>query len=234
MALAFTPEEALRRWCDPAAVKLMDDLSHYAGEPLITIIGGAPTYSDIMHQRYCSARGPLESFVIGELKAGRWTASALEHPVTLKSERTLVPAHFWSFLKLDFKAATAEGNQLKLVEIKIDTAPSTQFKDPNQDGSRQSNEEIVQLGFSDDDDAIFNLGGERLIFRGLVQQSILRQLVDAYYNDRELRTSEVLQKAGSEADSIAKAFRNNPHWPKLRQIIHQYQGFVWLDLRAPP
>jgi hypothetical protein len=52
----------------------------------------------------------------------------------------------------------------------------------------------VRLQLSDDD-SILTLFGERLIFGGAIQKSILRQLVDACRNDRRLRTAEVLRRA---------------------------------------
>jgi hypothetical protein len=238
MELALTPEEALRRWCDPAAIRAMDDLSYYAERLPIIIVGDYPTHDDIMHQRYRDIREPLERFVVGELRAGARTATALELPMTLKSERIRVPPEFWTFMKLDFKAATAEGNGLSLVEIKIESTPfaqSTPSEPPRSQGPEQCQSigsvEAVRLS---DDNAILILFGKKLIFRGSIQQSILRQLVDAHGGDRQLRTFQVLQKAGSEADSIAKAFRKNPHWPKLERIIRQERGFVWLDLTSPP
>jgi hypothetical protein len=240
---ALTPEEAVRRWCDPAAIKAMDGLSYYAERLPYWILGAPPTHDQLMHDRYCKIRQPLEEFVVFQLRNGRWTATALQSPVTLQSERLRVPAKFWDFLKLDFKAATAEGKRLELVEVKIELAPSGQsersgppaIESPGpQHRESRSPSGADQLLHLSDDNAILSLFGEKLIFRGKIQQSILRQLVDAYRDDGRLRTSEILRRAGSDVDSIAKAFRNNRHWPLLQKIIRQDQGFVWLDLSAPP
>jgi hypothetical protein len=239
---ALTPEAALHQWCDPAAVKAMDDLSAYA-EQMPRVYGEKPTHYEAMHDRYWQIRGPLEDRVIGNLKNGGWRATALELPITLLSERVRVSARFWGFLTLDFKAATAEGNGLKLVEIEIEAAPSRQTEHlggrsidapaPQRPESQPPIDISAPLHLSDDN-AILTLWGEKLMFRGPIQKSILRQLVDAHCDDRRLRTVEILQKAGSEVDSIAKAFRSNRHLPKLKRIIRQEQGFAWLDLTTPP
>jgi len=218
----------------------MDQLSYYAERVPITILGGPPTHDRLMHDRYCQIRAPLESFLTGNLIAGEWTATALQLPLTLESTRMRVPPRFWRFLELDFKAATAEGNNMQLVDIEIERSPfhSTATALPRIDGSvpdstRTSTGTQVHLDLSDDD-SILRLGSEKLMFRGSIQKSILRQLVNAHRDDRRLRTAEMLHKAGSETDSIAKAFRNNRYWPKLAKIIRQEQGFIWVDLSAPP
>jgi hypothetical protein len=244
LSTALAPEEALRQWCDPDAVKAMDQLSYYAERAPITILGGPPTHDEIMHDRYCHARAPLEAFLIGQLVAGQWAATAFQLPLTLQSKRMRVPPQFWRFLQLDFKAATAEGNEMKLVEIQIERSPFHSVHDPtspalegptSESSMRHSSSDGMQVQLQlSGDDSILTLFGEKLIFGGPIQRSILRQLVDAHRDDRRLRTAEVLRRAGSEVDSIAKAFRSNRHWPKLTQIIRQEQGFIWLDLRTPP
>jgi hypothetical protein len=240
---ALAPEEALRHWCDPDAVKAMERLSYYSERIPMTILGYPATEDERMHGQYCRLREPLENVVLSRLRDGAWIATALQLPVTLNSERIPVPAYFWRFLELDFKTASADGNGLKLVEIEIersncheaDAPPAT----PTDVLSLQAlapqrhRATSVQLQLSDDN-AVLTLFDEKLIFRGTIQRLILRQLVDAHSEDRRLKTAEVLRKAGTEVDSIAKAFRKNPHWPTLKKIIRQEQGFCWMYLNAPP
>jgi hypothetical protein len=220
----------------------MEKLSYYSERPLITILGAPQTENERMRDQYCRLREPLENDVLGSLRNGRWTATALQLPVTLNSERIRVPAHFWRFLELDFKTASAEGNGLKLVEIEIErlncdaavVPPTT----PTDVLSPQPLAPERLRGISDqlllsDDNAVLTLFNEKLIFRGVIQTLILRQLVDAHSEGRRLKTAEVLRKAGSDVDSIAKAFRKNRHWPALNKIIRQEQGVCWIDLNTP-
>lgn len=78
--------------------------------------------------------------------------------------------------------------------------------------------------------ATLTIHGDVLHIRGEVQQSIVKQLVDAFQLGKRLRTADVLEKAQSSADSLAKAFRGSPNWPTLRRHLRQEQGFCWFDL----
>lgn len=80
-----------------------------------------------------------------------------------------------------------------------------------------------------EDSAVLTLGREVLSFRGEIQQSILRQLVDAFHAGRRLRTAEVLAHAGSNEDTLKKAFRGNPSWPKLKRVLRWENGFCWIE-----
>ena len=69
-----------------------------------------------------------------------------------------------------------------------------------------------------------------LQIRGAIQRSIVEQLVAAFRLGKRLRTADVLSKAGSSADSLAKAFKGSPNWPTLCHHLRQAQGFCWLEL----
>jgi hypothetical protein len=80
------------------------------------------------------------------------------------------------------------------------------------------------------DGATLTIHGEVLHFRGAVQQSIVKQLVDAFRLGRRLRTADVLLNAGSSADTLAKAFKGSPNWQTLRLHLNQDLGFCWFEL----
>jgi hypothetical protein len=80
------------------------------------------------------------------------------------------------------------------------------------------------------DDVTLTIHGDVIHVRGPVQQSIIRQLVDAFRLGKRLRAADVLRKAGSSADSLAKAFKGSPNWPTLRRYLRQEQGFCWFEL----
>lgn len=80
------------------------------------------------------------------------------------------------------------------------------------------------------DGATLTIHGDVLHIRGPVQQSIIKQLVEAFRLGKRLRTADVLGKAKSSADSLAKAFKGSPNWPTLRRHLRQEQGFCWFEL----
>lgn len=80
------------------------------------------------------------------------------------------------------------------------------------------------------DGVTLTIHSDVLHVRGEVQQSIVKQLVDAFRRGKRLRTANVLQKAESSADSLAKAFKGSPNWPTLHRHLHQEQGFCWFEL----
>src|ERR1700730_14236703 len=141
------------------------------------------------------------------------------------------------------QTATAEGNGLKLAQILLERSGGRKVANlgttthsvlPSQPEAQQPlNTASLKLELSDDG-SILTLFDERLIFRGLIQRSFLRLLVDAYSKKKPLKTAEALRKSGTQLDGISKLFRKNRHWPKLRKIIRQESGFCWINLSTPP
>jgi hypothetical protein len=80
------------------------------------------------------------------------------------------------------------------------------------------------------DGVTLTIHGDVLHIRGEVQQSIVKQLVDAFRLGKRLRAADVLSKAGSSADTLAKAFKGSPNWPTLRRHLRLEQGFCWFEL----
>ncbi|EAQ34129.1 hypothetical protein NB311A_09401 [Nitrobacter sp. Nb-311A] len=75
------------------------------------------------------------------------------------------------------------------------------------------------------------IDGQMWIFRGEIQKNIIHLLVEAFRKGERLRTSDVLRKAGSQSPDFAKAFKNNPSWPRLNRYIKTDHGFCWIELR---
>jgi hypothetical protein len=80
------------------------------------------------------------------------------------------------------------------------------------------------------DNRFLTIHGNVLPIRGKVQPLIIRRLVDAWGRGERLRTQEVLGRAGSSADSLAKAFKDSPNWAKLSTILRQEAGCCWLEV----
>ena len=79
------------------------------------------------------------------------------------------------------------------------------------------------------DGMTLTIHGDVLHFRGAVQRAIIKHLVDAHRSGKRLRTSVVLAKAGSSADSLVKAFSGSPHWRTLSLHRRQEQGCCWFE-----
>jgi hypothetical protein len=229
----LTPELALLKWSDPEAVRQLEDLREYSKPSWL--LGGDPTHYDMMHDRWRILREPLERAMLHRLLRGELIATALQKPRRLDSQRIAVPAEYWEFLILHYESATAEGEEMELVQIRI-CEPSEILCAPDQasalPGAKRTNvtdRESAEISLSDS--GALKVGEDVLLFRGQIQISILRQLVDAYHQGGErLRTQNVLETAGTELDSLAKVFRKNPHWSRLQNIIKQQRGFCWLEL----
>lgn len=80
------------------------------------------------------------------------------------------------------------------------------------------------------DGATLTVHGDVLHIRGDIQQSIVKQLVDAFRDGKRLRAADVLEKAKSSADTLAKAFKGSPNWPTLHRHLRQELGFCWFEL----
>jgi hypothetical protein len=76
------------------------------------------------------------------------------------------------------------------------------------------------------DGMVLTVHGDDLFFRGEKQIEIIKKLMQTL-NGKPQRTRDVL--SGSSADSLAKAFRGSPSWPKLKSIIRQRNGACWLE-----
>ena len=79
------------------------------------------------------------------------------------------------------------------------------------------------------DGRVLRIRDSEYLFKGEVQIGIVRQLVKGFAHDQRLRTKEVLENAGSQADTLAKAFRGYPDWKRLKTHIKQQRGLCWLE-----
>jgi hypothetical protein len=79
------------------------------------------------------------------------------------------------------------------------------------------------------DGRVLRIRDSEYLFKGEVQIAIIHQLVKAFPCDERLRTKEVLEKAGSQADTLAKAFSGYPDWERLNAHIKRQHGFCWLE-----
>jgi hypothetical protein len=208
-------EEAFRQTLTEAERTALDKYEAYKDPVLAWIPGEPPTQYDIFHEKYHQLRQPWQERFMQMLRSGELGSTAVELPTTLNSRRCPVPTYLWDVLEPDFDKSEASGAGLKLIAIEVSEATqpqqSGQLAGPgsHQPSTDRSTAEL-RLHLSDDNRTLL-LGSEPMYFRGRTQQLILRQLFDAYKAGKRLRAQEVLQKANSSADSIAKAFTGSPH-----------------------
>jgi hypothetical protein len=161
-------------------------------------------------------------------------ATAIELPLRAGSCQTPISREVWQFLMLNFFEGTASGGGLRLIDIRVSAAGETSDAGSPADDPHRLPTPSVPKGHVhlSDDDEILVINSVTMILTGEIQQSIMRQLVDAYPSGKPLKTRMVLEKAGSNADSIAKAFSGSPHWKHLKHVIRQERGYSWLEIRS--
>ena len=152
----------------------------------------------------------LAQRVRGNLCSGAMSAMAYELPLKAGSSRTEVSRELWEMLEINFLEYTASGGGLKLIKIEVWMASETLGVAPPADPDDRQHQTApppseTRLHLSDDDE-ILTIGSKKLILTGEIQQSIMRQLVDAFPSGGPLKTKTVLDDAGSNADSIAKYY----------------------------
>lgn len=224
-------EEAFRFWTNPKKLQELDVYKEYWWHPPIWF-SGPPTPYEVMHDKWCEIRAPLEQAFLEKLRSGELVAIALAKPVGANSTRDAIGPELWDVIQPDFEHSGASGAGLELIKIEIvarESVPDVSAADATLPGASRSR----RIHLSPGDDQL-TLDGELMIFTGAIQQTIIRQLVDALEQGRRLRTHDLLTDAGSNADTIAKAFKGSPHWHKLKRILRQKSGYCWFDLEASP
>jgi hypothetical protein len=229
-------QEAFRHLATEAERAELDrhsDCWKWLSRPVVYQVG-APAQERERAGRYFQLLKTLEQRLLTKLRSGDMVATALELPLTARSGRTEVSCDAWEILELNFLEATASGGRLTLIKIEVWMASETLGVAPPADPDDRQHQTApppseTRLHLSADDD-ILTIGSEKLILTGEIQQSILRQLVDAFPSGERLKTKAVLEKAGSNADSIAKAFHGSPNWKHLKRVIQQKQGYCWLEI----
>jgi hypothetical protein len=223
---------ALTRWTHPRLISKLDELDARAAE----------RPDDVQLKEEAKRfRTTLESDFIGALlvRSNQFWLTAYLAPITPTSQRgeiswdVICDIDSWNFeiSEAQFKATAPGQLDMHLVRIEV-LGPIPEWEVERLSGSTSApleTNEAVPLHLSDDN-ATLTFLGKRLIFRGEKQQQILRQLFDAYKSGPPLRTTRVLEKAQSKADSLHKAFNNSPHWSVLQRIIKQEQGYCWFEI----
>ncbi len=229
-------EEAFRQSLTDAERTEHDKYEAYRDPVLVWIVGEPPTQYDVLHDKYHQLRQPWQERFIQMLRTGELSATALEVPTTLNSRRTAVPAHLWDILELDFDKSEASGAGLKLIAIEVSVATQPQQSEPPGDLNSDHFPLDLSVGKGrlhlSEDNRILTYNSEEMYFRGSVQQSVLRQLFDAYPMRKHLRTQEVLGEAttSSHVDTIGKVFSGSRHWKTLKHIIKQEDGYCWFEI----
>jgi hypothetical protein len=227
-------ETALRYLATEAELAELDKYSEYRDLVLNVIASMAyqSTPEKGLAIKYFRLRAPLEARLLQKLFSGEIVAIGLQLPVTLNSQRTPIPAHFWRILELDIDTSEACGEDLKIVGIEIVLSSNLlsiaqSVDDRNHQTPVGTNNSI----YFSEDNREFTVGSEVMYFQGSKQRSILRQLFDVYKEGkgRRLRTLDVLHKAGSSATSIRQAFSGSLYWSKLEPLIKREGGECWLE-----
>jgi len=120
--LGCTPEEALRRWCDPVTGQEMRRLASegYNGPTVISRSSNLESeyYRNII--RYCELRSQQEAELLEKLRAGRLVAVGYDSRLPIDAPPIAIPSGRWPrALSLNFSESTATGGGLTVLDIQI-------------------------------------------------------------------------------------------------------------------
>lgn len=179
----------------------------------------------------------LEGSILADIVSGALVATAFQLPISITSTRERISADIWRALTLNSKACTASFRGLSLVEIEVfeDHWASRVWgiqasQELSEDGDSRVDEQSASdmvVSLSEDDETL-TIGDSHWLLTGDIQQEIVRQLVVAYPSERWLKSRRVLDGAGSNSDTIAKAFTGSPNWPTLSRHILRKSGMCKL------
>jgi hypothetical protein len=227
-------EDAYRHLATEAELAELDRLSDCRKWLLRHVVYqvGAPAHERERAGRYFHLMKALAQRVLEKLCSGEMAATAIVLPLKADSCRTTISCEVWESLEIDFLEDTASGGDLRLIQIRVLVAGETSDAEPPADDVHRLPPSSTPNGYVhlSEDDEILIIGLLTMILTGEIQQSIMRQLVDAYPSGKRLKTKAVLEKAGSNANSIAKAFNGSRYWTFLKQVIRQEKGYCWLEI----
>jgi hypothetical protein len=228
----LSPVEALRAEAAPHPVAQPSNASYRAN--LWDIITG-DDHRMPRQFHWKEFYSPLEKAVLRKLQEGDLVATALEMPLSPSAVRQPVGSELWDVLAFNFERAEAKGRGLHLINIEIHDPRQLQaWRDANSafaaERSAAGAPPAAKPIALSDDNSVLTIGNDVLMFRGEIHQAIIRRLVDAFDRRERLRTRDVLEKSGSNADTLAKAFSRSRNWAKLDQVLRQENGFCWFEV----
>ena len=68
-----------------------------------------PTHYEVIYEKRCAVRGPLEQAFIEKLRSGELVAIGLEVPVGASSRREMIAPELWEVIEPDFENSGASG-----------------------------------------------------------------------------------------------------------------------------
>jgi hypothetical protein len=235
-------QEAFEQWSDPADLERLRSLpaepAWYPPRPhrvvpetwLFPRSRPPPPPDNALRLEREEIEARLLSAFLDKLRSGELVAIGVEAPLRATSRRIVIARHLWESLRPRFRSSWAEGDGLKIIRVEVleASALASLSGTPNRGHAPSAREDAAQIQLSNDD-KVLTIGDEEIVLRGEIQQSVIRRLVDGFYAGKRLRTKDILAHAGSNADTLKKAFRHSPHWPKLSSVLRQEGGFSWLE-----
>jgi hypothetical protein len=199
---------------------------------------------EVIREMWRTRRRFLENSLTADIRTGALVASAFQRPLSMDSKRTPISADIWNLLDIDYAMCTARFDNLSLVRIEIRendvlaqiygrrSARRPAFLEvageKGEIEDSDSNQSALAAVSLSEDLELLTIGENEWRLRGEIQQDIIKQLVDAHPTGKFLKSSEVLSHAGSNVDTIAKAFNGSPNWPTLKRFIERDGGLCRL------
>lgn len=175
-----------------------------------------------MHDKWWVIRKPLQESFMDRLRRGELQATGLQTPLSIRSKKTKIAPELWEVLDPVFEESEARGPGVHIIKIEV-SGPISREAVIDENLAKQV--PFVELS---PDNVTLTVGDETVILRGEIQQSIMKQLIDAAAKNHMLRPTDVLRKAGSKADTIAAAFKGSPNWNLIKTIVQRKHGRIGL------
>jgi hypothetical protein len=133
-----TLEEALRRWCDPAAVAEMERLADegYDG-PNVWILGEVTEY-EVKVSRYQELRRQLETELMDKLRRGELAATGYDMRLALDAKPVVLSADRWRVLAPDFERSAARTGAVEVSGIRVTERARAGHPEPKRKAGRYS------------------------------------------------------------------------------------------------
>ncbi|HEY8577180.1 MAG TPA: hypothetical protein VIL88_12660 [Devosia sp.] len=214
-ATAYRLAEALHRYGDPELAAWLDQNASLSDD-------------EVLRLRPKKQEQLLRS-IDDDIRDGCLIATAFQKPITISSQRERISFDIWEILRIDVTHASASVGALELSDIKIQEnvwasrvyGLTHSRANSAADHMPEADQEAPEISLSEDL-VCLRIGSASWRLTGEIQQEIIRQLVEAFPN--ALKTARVLSKAGSNADTIPKAFTGSPNWPTLQHYVERFDG----------
>jgi hypothetical protein len=225
-------EDAFRRYADPALLARLDELEPHAN-------GFTVGVTEHLHNEYQGLHDAIAQSLIRRLQRGELITRGLVRGAPVAQGKVDVDPDWWAELEICFELDEICGPKrfvmtaVEIREAEPDDAEGQASSSSGQPTLAHSGDQVrADRGFLhlSETGEVLTVGTTRMVFRGSVHKAIVRQLVQAHAKNEWVRTADLLQRARSRSDTLAKAFSGSRNWPTLQTFLCHRNGYTWLEV----